>query len=145
MDAVAFVARQGIVLASAKGSVPSLAEWVSGESIRGSWWGHPRGREIFAALNAVADSADVLSFRLIEGKITFVHRRLWPALVRLADTIGRARLAAIRQEHTARGAHRNVVTPFPRWVPEDVREAATRLTETDARAQVTAAAASILK
>jgi hypothetical protein len=34
-------------------------------------------------------------FRLVEGKITFVHRRLWPALVRLAAVVGEERLTAI--------------------------------------------------
>jgi hypothetical protein len=139
------VARHGIVLASAKGPTPNLAEWVAGEPIRGSWWGHPRGREIFAALGAVSDSDDVLTFRLVEGKITFVHRRLWPALVRLVDEVGRKRLAAVREEHTATGAHRNILTPFPRWVTADVRAAAMRLTEAEARAQINAAAATLLK
>lgn len=136
MDPVDFVARNGVVLASAKGPVPNLAEWIAGEPIRGSWWGHARGRDIFRALSAVAESPDVLAFRLVQGKITFVHRRLWPALVRLAEEIGKQRLAAVRQEHTESGAHRNVVTPFPEWVPREVRAEAMRLTEVEARAQL---------
>ena len=145
MDALAFVERQGIVLASARGPVPSLAEWVAGAPIRGSWWGHPRGRDIFRALSQVSESPDVLAFRLVGGKITFVHRRLWPALVRLADEIGRQRLGAVRQEHTASGAHRNFVTPFPQWVPDGVKPEASRLAVEAARAQLGAAAAAILK
>ena len=135
-DAVGFVARHGVVLASAKGPVPNLAEAVAGASIRGSWWGHKRGSEIFQALDAVGDSPDVLCFRLVDGKITFVHRRLWAALVRLADELGKEPLTAIRQEHTATGAHRNVHTPFPRWVPAEVMKAAPKLTEEEARAQI---------
>ena len=136
MDPVEFVARKGVVLASAKGPVPNLADWVAGEPIRGSWWGHARGREIFRALSAVAESPDVLAFRLVQAKITFVHRRLWPALVRLAAEIGTQRLAAVRQEHAESGAHRNVITPFPLWVSREVRAAAMRLTDADARAQL---------
>src|ERR1700712_5513143 len=94
-DVLEFVERHGIVLASAKGPVPNIADSIAGETIRGSWWGHAKGAEIFAALNAVADSDDVLCFRLVERKVTFVHRRLWPALVRLADEIGKERLTAI--------------------------------------------------
>jgi len=135
-DAVGFVARHGVVLASAKGPVPNLAEAVAGAPIRGSWWGHKRGSEIFQALEAVSDSPDVLSFRLVDGKITFVHRRLWAALVRLADELGKDALTAIRQEHTATGAHRNLATPFPKWVPADVIEAARKMTEEEARAQL---------
>lgn len=135
-DAVAFVARHGVVLASARGSVPSVAEAVAGEPIRGSWWAHAKGREIFRALSALGDCDDVLCFKLIDGKVTFVHRRLWPALVRLADEVGKDRLAAIRQEHTSSGAHRNVVTPFPRWVPADVLRAAARMTPAAARTEL---------
>lgn len=135
-DAVEFVARHGVVLASAKGAVPSVAEAVAREPIRGSWWGHKKGAEIFRALSALDDSPDVLCFKLVAGKVTFVHRRLWPALVRLADVLGKERLAAVKQEHTASGAHRNVLTPFPGWVPAEVNEQARRLSEADARAQL---------
>ena len=34
------------------------------------------------------------------------------------------------------GEHRNLVTPFPDWVPDDVARAATALTADDARAQL---------
>jgi hypothetical protein len=135
-DAVAFVERHGVVLASARGPVPSVAEAVAGEPIRGSWWAHPRGKQIFAALSELADSDDVLSFRLVDGKITLVHRRVWPALVRLAGELGPGRLTAVAQEHTATGAHRNETTPFPDWVPADVKQAAARLTDEQARAQL---------
>jgi len=135
-DPVEFVARHGVVLASAKGPVPNLAEAVVGETIRGSWWGHRKGAEIFHALGAVGDSPDVLCFRLVQKKITFVHRRLWPALVRLAEELGRDALAAIEQEHTETGAHRNVMTPYPEWVPADVKTAARKLSESEARAEL---------
>ena len=135
-DPVEFVARHGVVLASGKGRVPNLAEAVAGGPIRGGWWGHPKGREIFRALRAVDDSPDVLCFRLVERKITFVHRRLWPALVRLAVELGEERLTAIRQEHTKTGAHRNVLTPFPKWVPAEMKAAARKLSEAYARAQL---------
>jgi hypothetical protein len=135
-DPLAFVAKHGVVLASARGPVPSVAETIAGEPIRGSWWAHPRGQEIFRALSAIDDSPDVLCFKLVGAKVTFVHRRLWPALVRLADEIGRERLARVQQEHTDSGAHRNVVTPFPDWVPRDVKAAAARLDAAAARAQL---------
>jgi hypothetical protein len=133
---VEFVARHGVVLASGKGRVPNLAEAVARAPIRGGWWGHPKGREIFRALQEVADSPDVLCFRLVERKITFVHRRLWPALVRLAGHLGKERLTAIRQEHTKTGAHRNVLNPFPKWVPAEIKAAAGKLSEAEAREQL---------
>ena len=77
--------KHGVVLLAARGSVPSLAEAVAGERIRGSWWGHPKGSEIYRAAQAVCESPDVLVCKLVKGKITYVHRRLWPALVKLAS------------------------------------------------------------
>jgi hypothetical protein len=133
---VDFVARHGVVLASGKGAVPNLAEAVAGEPIRGSWWSHPKGSEIFLALGVLDDSPDVLCFRLVDGKVTFVHKRLWPALVRLAAELGRDRLTAVKQEHTETGAHRNVLTAFPGWVPADVKKASRDLSESEARAQL---------
>jgi hypothetical protein len=135
-DPVNFVERHGVVLAAAKGPVPNVAEAIAGEPIRGSWWAHEKGAQIFQALSAIDESKDVLCFRLVDGKITFVHRRLWGAIVRLADVIGPERLAVIRQEHTASGQHRNVVTPFPAWVPPQLRKRAAKLSEIDARAQL---------
>jgi hypothetical protein len=78
----------------------------------------------------------VLCFRLVEGKITFVHRRLWAPLVRLADVVGKERLATIRQEHTPTGKHRNATTPFPEWVSAEVKKSAAKMSEDDARAQL---------
>jgi hypothetical protein len=135
-DPVGFVKQHGVVLAAAKGPVPNIAEAVAGAPIRGSWWGHAKGSQIFHALSAIDDCPDILCFRLVQGKITFVHRRRWAALVRLADGIGKERLAAVQQEHTPTGAHRNVVTPFPDWVPADVKKTAAHLSEGEARAQL---------
>jgi hypothetical protein len=132
-DPYAFVNEHGVVLASARGPVPSLAEAIAGEPIRGSWWSHPRGKRIFAALSELGDRDDIKSFKLIGGHVTLVHRRLWPALVTLAPELGSDRLAEIRQEHTASGAHRNVVRPFPTWVTGDVRGEAAQLDDTTAR------------
>ena len=135
-DSVGFVERHGIVLAAAKGPVPNVAEAIAGEPIRGSWWGHEKGSQIFEALSTIDDCPDILCFRLVGGKITFVHRRLWAALVRLADVIGREKLGAVHQEHTRSGQHRNVVTPFPDWVPPRVRKSAAEISEQGARAQL---------
>jgi hypothetical protein len=58
--------------------LPSVSGLVAGEPVRGSWWAHPRSHEIFAALQSLADHKDVLIARLISGKVTLVHRKLWP-------------------------------------------------------------------
>ena len=131
-QALAFIDRHGAVLVSARGPLPRLTEAIAGEPIRGSWWGHHAGKRIFAVLRALEDSPDVLVCRLIAGKLTMVHRRLWPALVRCADRIGQERLAQIREEHTASGRHISVATAFPKWVPHTTLRAAERLSAIDA-------------
>src|SRR6267143_1583804 len=133
-SALSFVKRNGIVLASARGQLPNLAEAVVGRRIRGSWWSHAKGKEIFWLTRAVCDSADVLVCRLVGGKITYVHRRLWPALFRLARSFARRHLAAVREIHTAQGRHEERIVPFPRWVPPAVKRAARRLAVADAQA-----------
>jgi len=137
-DWLGFVKKHGIVLASARGPVPSVAEAVAGEPIVGSWWAHPKGKAIFAALSELDDSVDVRCFKLVDGKITLVHRRVWPALVRLVKdgVITADRAASVQQEHMPTGEHRNIVTPFPEWVPEEVASAADALSAGDARAQL---------
>ncbi|HWP56313.1 MAG TPA: hypothetical protein VNL14_00335 [Candidatus Acidoferrales bacterium] len=133
-EALAFVELNGIVLESARGPVPNLAEKITGEELKGSWWAHKRSREIFTITRGVRASGQVLVCRLVEGKITYVHRRLWPALIRLADRVPKALLTAIREVHTPSGAHRVEETPFPDWVPEDALREAKELSEQQALA-----------
>src|SRR5438067_7423790 len=135
-NAIAFVRSHGIVLEGARGPVPILAEAVAGERIHGGWWGHAKGREIFAATRVVRASSEVLACRLLGGKVTYIHRRIWPAIVRLADKLNMDLLAAIREQHTASGSHRIVETPFADWVASEVQDAANRLTEEEALSQL---------
>ena len=135
MDAkqgLAFIERHGIVLQAARGPVPSLAEAIAGGPIRGSWWGHPKGNEIFRVAEAVSESPDVLVCKLVDGKVTYVHRRLWPALVTLAARFRKEQLVKTCQEHTPTGAHRTRRIPFPEWVPSEVLQQAARLSVPDA-------------
>ena len=98
-DALAFVRRHGVVLVSAKGRGPNLVEAIAGEVVKGSWWGRADGKHIFAVLSAVTESDEVLVCRLVDGKVTLVHRRLWPALVRLADAFARPNRSSARRPH----------------------------------------------
>lgn len=136
--ALAFVRKHGVVLEAAKGPVPSLAAVIAGGPIRGSWWSHPKSREIFAVTRAIRESDDVLVCRLVEGRVTFVHRRLWPALVRAASRLPAERLSQVRDIHTKSGHHLTTEVPFPDWVPPGVRAAARRLSEEGALAEFAA-------
>ena len=78
-QALAFVEANGIVLESARGPAPSLAELIAGENIRGSWWRHRKAPQIFQCSRAIRESKDVLVCRLLEGKVTYVHPGLGAA------------------------------------------------------------------
>jgi hypothetical protein len=134
--ALEFVRQHGVVLQAARGAVPNLAEAIAGEPIRGSWWSHTRGKAIYTATVAIGENPDVLVCKLVDGKITYVHRRLWPALVKSAARFDPERLARLWDEHTASGAHRTRKQPFPEWVPRDVLAAASTLSEAQAQAQL---------
>ncbi len=131
-QALAFVERHGIVLQAARGPVPSLAEAIAGGPIRGSWWAHAKGREIYRAADAISSSPDVLVCKLVDGKISYVHRRLWPALVKLASRFRKDQLARVSEEHTVRGAHRSRREAFPTWVPAQVLKQAKALSAQEA-------------
>ena len=131
-EATEFVKRHGVVLQAARGPVPSLAEAIAGGPIRGSWWGHPKGHEIFRLTESISDDPDVLVCKLLDGKITYVHRRLWPALVKLAARFSREQLAQVRNEHTAAGTHRSSQKAFPTWVPGEIMREAEGLSVSEA-------------
>ena len=130
--ALAFVEAHGVVLASAKGPVPRLIDAIAGEAISGNWWSHPRASAIYNVLSAVSASEQILVCRLINGKVTLVHQRLWPALVYLADRFAPRQIAQIREEHTASGRHAVSEVPFPQWVPSDIAQEARALEEREA-------------
>jgi hypothetical protein len=131
-ELVEFIRAEGMVLQSAKGPVPSLAAYVVGAPVAGSWWAHPQGKAIFAALQAVRASPDVLACRLVNGKVTLVHRRLWPALLAASSKIPSSRTAVIEERHTPLGKHEASETPLADWAPDDVRQLASRLTVDEA-------------
>ncbi len=133
-QALDFVREHGVVLVSAKGPVPKLVDAIAGEAVKGSWWGHPQGKRIFAVLQALAANDEILTCRLVGDKITLVHRRLWPALVAASGVLTARQLSSVQQEHTSSGHHANEETPFPGWVPPDVLKAATSITPSDALA-----------
>lgn len=132
-QALEFVRTHGVVLVSAQGSAPRLTDAIAGEPVKGSWWGHPKGKQIFSVLDALNDSSDILVCRLLQNKLTMVHRRLWPALAALAPELPPAALARVVQEHTASGKHVNRETPFPDWLPPDAAAEAARLSSAEAR------------
>ena len=74
MEDLDWLRELGVVMQSARGPVTSLAERVAGGPIRGSWWGHPSGQEIYRVLNEVRASPDVVALRLIPSPPTAPQR-----------------------------------------------------------------------
>jgi len=140
-EAVAFVRTHGLVLESAKGPVPSLTQAIVGSNFKGSWWSHARGREIFTVTRAVRESDQVLVCRLVDDKVTLVHQRLWPALVRCADRFRPDQLSQLLEEHAPSGEHVIKSIPFPDWVPSAIASEASRLSEDVALALLRSAGA----
>lgn len=67
-----------LLLADAK--LPCVVTVIAGKPVRGSWWAALAGKLIYNTANELEAQQDVQILKLISGKITFVHRRLWPAL-----------------------------------------------------------------
>src|ERR1700722_4879963 len=59
---------------------PNVTALLGGDELRGSWWTHPKAREMYRLANELRDHPDVLAIKLVSGKITFVHRPLWMAV-----------------------------------------------------------------
>lgn len=134
-QAIALVERHGVMLeASRRAGVPSLVDAIANEPVKGNWWSHPQGRTIFEATRAVRDCTEVLVCRLVDGRISFVHARLWPALARLAHCFAPERLARLREIHAQGGSHRVEEIPWPQWLPREIAAQAQRLAEAEARA-----------
>ncbi|MEX2119586.1 MAG: hypothetical protein WD847_08325 [Pirellulales bacterium] len=138
VDLLTLVEREGMVLESARHpSIPNLVEYIVGEPVHGSWWGHPKGHEIYALLNALRGAdAEVAVCKFIDGKITYIHRRLWASCARLAAILGPERLDLVHSVHTDKGHHKSERIPLAEWLPTEVAAAAAELGEDEARASL---------
>lgn len=73
----------GLLLVQDK-RVTNVVTLLTGEAISKSWWSHPKGRLIFAVMSDLAEHPDVLFTKLLNGKVTLIHRKLWPAFLSVA-------------------------------------------------------------
>jgi hypothetical protein len=115
---LAALERHGI-LVEHDASLPSVSSLVAGEPVHGSWWAHPRSHEIYNVTHPMREHPDVVVARLVSGKLTYVHRRLWPALYAVAtscepwqlDGLPSGALALLKRV-TAEGALRTDDVPW---------------------------------
>jgi hypothetical protein len=80
---VAAVAELGLLLLSDPKRKNAI-QILTGEFPHGSWWSHPEANRIYRVLQDVEAHPDLVSTKLLSGKVTFVHRALWPALLAVA-------------------------------------------------------------
>ncbi len=71
--------RTGLLLEQ-DASFPSAVGLITGGPLRGSWWAHPLSHLIYDVLGQLGTHPDVLVSKLLSKKVTFVHRKLWPAI-----------------------------------------------------------------
>jgi len=84
----------GLLLLS-DASLPSVIGLIAGEPLHRSWWGHPLGGVMYHVLSALEDRPEVLATKLIGGKVTYIHRRLWPAVFAVATARDAWQLAGL--------------------------------------------------
>lgn len=82
-DVIAQLRKLGLLLES-DAAFPNVCTLITGERMRGSWWSHPLAQIIFNVNERLEDHSDVLMSKLLSGKVTFVHRKLWPELFAIA-------------------------------------------------------------
>jgi hypothetical protein len=81
--ALAAIHEHGVLLQIDR-AFPSLVTLVAGGPVKGTWWAHPLANEIYMLGQRLMDHRDVLFIRLVSGKMTYVHRRLWRPIYAIA-------------------------------------------------------------
>lgn len=112
--------------------LPSITALVIGAPLSGSWWAHARGNEIYHLVAQLERGAGELSLKLVNGKVTFVHRRLWPLILAAVSqppapapsTAARALLSSLAARRTLRVAELRRSGSF---TPTDLKRAVTEV------------------
>ncbi|MET0402824.1 MAG: RNA methyltransferase [Cystobacter sp.] len=114
-DALELIHQRRVVTEVPALGTTSLVEAVAGGPVHGSWRTHAKGRLMYRLGRMLRASRDVLSVRLVEGKVAFVDASLWPAVYRVAmepsrrrrsltglSPQARALLTAVERDHEVR-------------------------------------------
>ena len=111
-------------------ALPSFTSLVTGAPFGGSWWSHPQAHEIYRLLRHFHRGAGALSAKLVNGKVTYIDKRLWPSLlnaVRSRAAWQRGNLSAEAQAmHRAVQRHRFIRADRLRTQPASTRGAVIR-------------------
>lgn len=77
--------RAGELLLAADRDFPNVFTLVTGRTPPGPWWGDPAGGTVYAVLKGLEADLNVLRVRLLDGKWTYLHRSLWPLVLRVVE------------------------------------------------------------
>jgi hypothetical protein len=90
-DALELVRDRLVITEVPATGMSSLVEAVAGGAVHGSWRSHAKGRLMYRLGRVLRASEDILSVRLVEGKVAFVDRPLWATVYRVAMEPSRRR------------------------------------------------------
>ncbi len=76
-------------------SLPCVTTLIVGQPIRGSWWSHPENKLIYDTLGRL--ESETARVKLLNEKVTLVHRRLWPELVVIGQSRADWQLRALSE------------------------------------------------
>lgn len=107
-EAIALLKADRLLMLAPHPPLRSLVEEIGGPGITGNWWGHAAGGLIFKLSSDLADHPDTLVVKLVAGKVTYVHRSLWPALLRVAVDPSRRAERLVRSTPDARALYERV-------------------------------------
>jgi hypothetical protein len=79
-DVLELLRKLGVILETDR-AFPSLTGMMVGDPIRGSWWSHPMANDIYMLSQRLIHHPDAVFLKLLSGKTSYVHRRLWPELI----------------------------------------------------------------
>jgi hypothetical protein len=89
------------LLLSTDPKFPSVSGLVVGDVGGRSWWAHPAAKQMFDLSCALHDHPDVLMVKLISGKVTYIHRPLWPAIVAIGTAREKWQMEGLSKEAKA--------------------------------------------
>lgn len=114
--------------------LPSVASLIAGEPVSGSWWSHAFAQKIFTTLGQFADHRDVMFTKLISGKVTLVHRKLWPEIFAIGTARAPWQMNGLSKSARnllemidEQGSLRTDQIAWPKWEAEKPGEAARQL------------------
>jgi hypothetical protein len=90
-DALELIRQRLVVTEVPATGTTSLVEAVAGGPVHGSWRTHAKGRLMYRLGRMLRASNEVLSVRLVEGKVAFVDPSLWAVVYRVAMEPSRRR------------------------------------------------------